>query len=318
MAFTLRFLATGEKYQSMQYSFRVHRTTMAVWIPIVCQAIRKEYDDEFLSCPETPEKWLEVEEGFRRRWNFPHSLGAVDGKHVAIRKPRRGHSMYFNYKSYHSIVLFAVADADYKFLWVDVGSNGACSDAQIMNRCEFNSKIADGSIGRPVATPIVPGERAVEYFFLGDDAFALKTWMMKPYSSQYKTKEQRVFNYRCSRARRVVENAFGLLAQRFQCLLSTMQQEPEVVAEVTLTAVVLHNILRTRYPKLGRGDVDLEDQRHRPIPARWRNRQMTEMPTPMGATRATQLGKEQRDYLRDYFNSPAGAVEWQEEMLSFT
>ena len=42
-------------------------------------------------------------------------------------------SVYYNYKGFYSIVLMALVDADYKFLWVEVGSNGSASDAQVFN-----------------------------------------------------------------------------------------------------------------------------------------------------------------------------------------
>ena len=59
--------------------------------------------------------------------------------------------------------------------------------------------------------------------FSGDDAFGLRPYMMKPYGSRGLDDEQRIFNYRLSMARRVVENAFGIMANHFQVLMSTMQ-----------------------------------------------------------------------------------------------
>ena len=101
-------------------------------------------------------------------------------------------------------------DADYKFMWVDVGSNGACSDAQIWNSCDMKDHLEDGSLEIPPPVPLVEGEMDIPYFFVGDDAFALRHYMMKPHGKR--TRPERIFNYHLSRARRIVENAFGILA----------------------------------------------------------------------------------------------------------
>ena len=80
--------------------------------------------EEVLHCPETEKKWKEVAAGLTSRWNYHNCLGAVDGKHIAMKKPPNAGSYYYNYKGFHSIVLMAVADATYKFLFVDVGAEG--------------------------------------------------------------------------------------------------------------------------------------------------------------------------------------------------
>ena len=65
--------------------------------------------------------WELVANGFEHTANFPHCIGAVDGKHVHIVHPRESGSMYYNYKDYYSIVLMGIADSKYRFVFVHIG-----------------------------------------------------------------------------------------------------------------------------------------------------------------------------------------------------
>ena len=79
--------------------------------------------------------------------------GSLDGKHVAIRKPAKSGFLYYNYKGFFSVVLMALVDGDYKFLWVDISGYGSMSDAQIFNDSELKECLEDKSIGFPVLSP---------------------------------------------------------------------------------------------------------------------------------------------------------------------
>ena len=100
---------------------------------------------------------------------------------MALKKPKTSGALYHNYKGFFSIVMLALVDGQYKFKWVDAGTTGSCSDAQIFNACQLKRRIEDGRIGFPDPAPITQGGRDVPYFILADDAFALRTWLMKPY-----------------------------------------------------------------------------------------------------------------------------------------
>lgn len=78
---------------------------------------------------------------------------------------------------------------------------------------------------------------------VGDDAFALTTNMMKPYPHRHMDKSKHIFNYRLSRARRVVENAFGILASRFRVFLTTIKLSPQRVTYLILASCCLHNFM---------------------------------------------------------------------------
>ena len=89
LAITLRHLATGETYTSLQYHWLVGRTTISKFVPQVCRTILAEFQDEYLHCPDTPDEWKRVEEKFRTRWNVPHSVGALHGKHEEAKDNRQ-------------------------------------------------------------------------------------------------------------------------------------------------------------------------------------------------------------------------------------
>lgn len=120
--------------------------------------------------------------------------------------PPHGVSNYFNYKGTYSVVLLAVVDANYCFIYIDVGANGRRNNASIFNNSSFNEAISTNQLNLP--------KNAI---FVANDAFPLRTNILKPYSRIGRlSHEQKIFNYRLSRARRIVENAFGILVSKFR------------------------------------------------------------------------------------------------------
>ena len=135
--------------------------------------------------------------------------------------------------------------AEYRFLWIDCGFSGTCSDTQIFNRSLLREKIKDSILGLPPPEPLGEERPDLHYFLLGDDAFAWMPQVVKPYSQRQLTREDRRANYRISRGRRVVKNTFGILVSHFRVLLGTMERRPRVVRDIVFTCAVLHNMMRT-------------------------------------------------------------------------
>lgn len=133
--------------------------------------------------------------------------------------------------------------------------------------------------------------------------------MQKPYGHRGLFHDERIFNYRLSRARRVVENAFGILANRFQVLMSTMQHYPSTIRLISSTCLVLHNLMRIRYPRMQNRLLDQEDRNQNMIPGEWRRgRQMRDCQVVQGPNRDNREGKKLRNLLKHWVNSPAGSV----------
>lgn len=155
---------------------------------------------------QNADEWKQIAEEFEKLWNFPLYLGALDGKHINFRAPRSAGSFYYNYKGNHSIVLLALTDANYKFTYVDVGLNGKISDGGVYRESSLKRAI-DLDARKFPPDVCLPGQIVmVPYTFVAGDAFPLSKRTMIPYSQRGLTNQKRIYNYRLSRARRVVGN----------------------------------------------------------------------------------------------------------------
>ena len=96
LAVTLRYYATGTNYHAMRFPWRVPHNSISIIVKEVSEAIISEFADEVVSTPGTEEGWKDLAEQFGRRWNFHHALGAIDGKHIAIKKPNKSGSLFYN------------------------------------------------------------------------------------------------------------------------------------------------------------------------------------------------------------------------------
>ena len=207
LALTLHYLATGESFQSLSFQYRISMSAISHIVKGCFKAVVERLTPDFIKVPATKAKWLNVSERFEDRWNYPHVLGAIDCKHVRIQKPKNGRSFYYNYKNTHSIILMAIARPDYECLYADVGSNGRVNDSGIWNKTALLQGILNGTVELPADGILQNGEN-VPYIFLGDDAFTLKEFMMKPFPQQGLNEERRIYNHRHSRACRISENLF--------------------------------------------------------------------------------------------------------------
>ena len=169
-----------------------------------------------------------------------------------------------------------------------------------------------GQLNLPAPTPLPNDTQDVPFFIVGDDAFALKPNLMKPYGGRGRNREERIFNYRLSRARRVVENAFGILANRFRVLMGAMGQDAATVRLIVITCMVLHNLMRINYPTMQNQLIQQHGAHANPA-GQWREgRNLEDTLHQPGPNRDSKEGKKQRNLLRHWCNSEAGAVAWQD------
>ena len=320
LAVTLRYLATGESFKSLEFQFRISRTAISNIVVETCQAIFNVLSRDFLKLPSTPEEWLYLASIFEKRWNFPNGIGAVDGKRITIQQPGKSGSHYYDYKGHNSLILLAAVGPQYEILWADVGANGRVSDGTVWQKCALKQALtADGNpLNLPQPKPLPGRSKPVPFVLTGDDAFALTKYMMKPYPQSGLDTEKRIFNYRLSRNRRISENAFGIMANRWRILRSAIPLSPDKVTQLTLGIITLHNFLihspdsvATYIPS---NLVDVEDKatgvmspglwRNDPSPSSWITYKPTRSNNYSGDAKAIR-----EEYLQ-YFNNE-GVVHWQ-------
>lgn len=140
----------------------------------------------------TKDDFLKMAANAKERWNFPNAIAAIDGKHVQIKAPPDSGTMYFNYLHYFSIVLQGVADSDCKFIFIDVDGYGKQSDVGTFAESQTFQFLENYEKNLPTPCSFEGSDGPMQFIFVGDDAYPLKPYLLKPYSGVNLTPEQKV------------------------------------------------------------------------------------------------------------------------------
>ena len=162
------------------------------------------------------EKILDMED----LWQFPCCWAAIDGCHIAIKCPPGGLESckeFHNFKNLYSIVLMAMVDSKYRFVWGSCCFPRNSHDAIILNSTNLWDALQNELL--PNIAKVV-GEISIPPLIVGVSAFPLQLWLMKPYTNASLNPKQRYFNYRLSRARMVTESAYGQLKGKMESTFS--------------------------------------------------------------------------------------------------
>ena len=92
--------------------------------------------------PSSENEWRKIARDYEVSWDYPHCIGACDGKLVVIQNPKNSGSMFFNHKGTFGIVFMAVADANYNFIYAYVGCQGRISAGGDFQETSFYKKLA--------------------------------------------------------------------------------------------------------------------------------------------------------------------------------
>lgn len=251
----LRYLTAADSFQTLSFCFRIAANTVNICVKEVCDALIVRLGPIYLKTPNSIAEWNQIRYKFLLDWGFPNVGGCIDGKHLAIYKPVNSGSDFLNYKSkmrfklnykfilislldFFSIILMAVVGPNYKFISAEVGMNGRITDGGVWTNSFFNHQINDSE--NPLDLPN-------GLLFLADGTFPLKSNLMKPFPGSKLSNDEKLFIFRLSRTRRIVENFFAQLVNTFKVLNNKMQLDLNACKQVSLSCCVLHNFIKTVY-----------------------------------------------------------------------
>ncbi|KAK0147772.1 Protein ALP1-like [Merluccius polli] len=259
------YLATGDSLWTISFSYRVGRATVGMIVPEVAEAIFDCLVDDFMPQP-TKQDWKSIAEGFHHRWNFPNYLGSIDRKHVVIQAP--------------------VVDAYYRFWVIDVGGYGRTSDGVILSHSRFGEGLMGGTLDFPEDKefPEAGHCRKMPYVLVGDEAFPLRRYLMRPFHGSNIPTDDRVGG-----------------------CIGVSSLSPEKVELCVKATCILHKFMRVTSMREKRGRLATQELPEQTAHA-LRNVGR------IGSNNATREALRVREAFMSYFNEE-GAVPWQHQAL---
>lgn len=267
---------------------------------------------------------LKWSRGFQNKCNFPNCVGAVTGKHVAMKAPPNSEGQFnnykvrkyiianrihknilFNLKGFASIVLLAICDSSYRFTYIDVGTYGREGDTNAFFQCDLGKTLLLDELEFP-KDKILNGKR-IPYFIVGNDAFPLHERIMKTYSGKKLDTRQRIYNDSLGRARLCIEKAIGILCVKWMALENTLLTKACKVQKIISTCCTLHNFLLRESPET----YSMHEPEILPVSS------LIDLQA-CQKDLVKERSEEIRNNLKDYINSLAvySQVSWQEEYVN--
>ncbi|XP_070380725.1 uncharacterized protein [Dermacentor albipictus] len=308
LAVAIRFLTTGGFMLDIAFSYRMPASTVSGILKETLPAIWDCLSPVVLAQPRKDE-WEAIRKNFDSKWNFPNAVGCIDGKHFAITCPDGSGSEFYNYKGFYSLIMLALADANYRFILVDIGAQGRMSGGSFCSKSAIRTSFENNPLHLP------SGHNGLPLRIVGEAAFPLRPYLMRPYPGRQLSETRKVFNYRLSRARRCVENAFGIFVSRWRCFLGTVSGDVALLTDMVKAAVRLHNFLLSdnAYCPNDYGDRVSGDRIQE---GGWRQAiAYVSRQSAGNGSRSAADAMQIWDTLADYFMSPSGSLPWQLRMV---
>lgn len=179
LALGLYRLGHGNSYVSIGPSFNVGKSTVIEAVQDVVEALY-ELRNEYIKFPETEAETLAATETFEELSELPNIVGAIDGSHVRIIAPKDSAVDYFSRYQQYDFIIQAVVNGRKLFLDFACGFPGSMHDARVLRRSAIFRKAERGEI-LSAPTVHINGRHELRPYLVGDSAYPLSPWLMKPY-----------------------------------------------------------------------------------------------------------------------------------------
>ncbi|XP_053394054.1 putative nuclease HARBI1 [Mercenaria mercenaria] len=236
----IKYVATQLYYQAIADMFGICETTVHNIVHDVSKLISSHLLNTLVKWP-SGRSLKNIENGFKEMQGFPGVIGAIDASHIPIRTPIEYPENYFNRKSFPSVILQAVCDNNMMFTDVYCGWPGSVHDARVLrNSSLFEKAEVNADDTFPHDTHLI-----------GDAAYPIASWLLVPFKDHGNlNKAQKVYNFKHSSTRMVIERAFGALKGRFRRLKYVEIYDLQTCVHIILSCCAIHQLCLATFEDL--------------------------------------------------------------------
>ncbi|CAM4497070.1 unnamed protein product [Lepidochelys kempii] len=238
VAIALWKLATPDCYRSVRNQFGAGKSAIGAAAIQVAKAI----NSLLLTRAVILGNVQDIVDGFAAM-GFPNCGGVIDGTHIPTLAPDHLAKEHINHKGYLSMLLQAPVDHKGRFTDINMGWSGKVHDVHIFRNSGLFRNMQEETFF-PV-WKIIISDVEMPIVILGDPAYPLLLWLMKPYTGSLDSSKEQ-FNHRLNKCRMVVECAFGHLKGHWSSLLTRLDLHESNISIVVAACCVLHNICESK------------------------------------------------------------------------
>ena len=236
VACTLLKLAHGAGMRLCSELFAIGTSTVSSVVHDTCRAINIALRHE-IAWP-TGNRLIQVQNDFELMCGLPAVVGAIDGTHISISKPRVGPEDYYYFKTHgYTLNCQAVVDSRKNFLYLFLGMPGSTNDARMLRRSSLYQLAMRGELFSPSQ-----GRDGYPSYLLGDSGYPNLHWFVTPHRGNNLTMLEALYNEKLRMGRGVVENAFGILKATWRELLGKSELNVVYMSDVIIASAILHNV----------------------------------------------------------------------------